>query len=147
MDRGPTRRRQSSRRRATAVLGVRARGDDARSETARRRTQCDGAHASCRRRVMTEAAAVSLNARAAALIKTLVAAKADLKISVTQGERGETLIDAGSSMQGSIAAGLAIAEICMGGLGKVQLTSSAMTPRWPWTLLVHSSNPVIACVA
>jgi methenyltetrahydromethanopterin cyclohydrolase len=35
----------------------------------------------------------------------------------------------------------------MGGLGKVQLTSSAIAPRWPWTLLVHSSNPVIACLA
>jgi methenyltetrahydromethanopterin cyclohydrolase len=96
---------------------------------------------------MTAAPAISLNARAAALIKTLVAAKAELKIAVAQGERGETLIDAGGRMQGSIAAGLAIAEICMGGLGKVQLTSSAMTPRWPWTLLVRSSNPVIACLA
>jgi len=96
---------------------------------------------------MTAAPAISLNTRAAALIKTLVAAKAELKIAVAQGERGETLIDAGGRMQGSIAAGLAIAEICMGGLGKVQLTSSAMTPRWPWTLLVHSSNPVIACLA
>jgi len=96
---------------------------------------------------MTEAPAVSVNASAAALIKTLATAKAELKIAVGQGERGETLIDAGSRMQGSIAAGLAIAEICMGGLGKVQLASSAMTPRWPWTLLVHSSNPVIACLA
>src|SRR5262245_16950153 len=96
---------------------------------------------------MTEAPAVSLNARAAALIKTLVAAKAELKIAVARGERGEPLIDAGRRMHGSIAAGLAIAEICMGGLGKVQLTASAITPRWPWTLLVHSSNPVIACLA
>jgi methenyltetrahydromethanopterin cyclohydrolase len=96
---------------------------------------------------MTEAPVISLNARAAGLIKTLVAAKAELKIAVAHGERGETLIDAGGRMQGSIAAGLAIAEICMGGLGEVQLTSSATTPRWPWTLLVHSSNPVIACLA
>jgi methenyltetrahydromethanopterin cyclohydrolase len=35
----------------------------------------------------------------------------------------------------------------MGGLGKVQLASSAATPRWPWTLTVHSANPVIACLA
>jgi methenyltetrahydromethanopterin cyclohydrolase len=96
---------------------------------------------------MTEAPAVSLNARAEALIETLVSAKAELKIAVTHGERGETFIDAGSRTQGSIAAGLAIAEICMGGLGKLQLTSSTMTPRWPWTVVVHSSNPVIACLA
>src|SRR5262245_66100782 len=92
---------------------------------------------------MTEAPAVSLNARAEALIETLVSAKAELKIAVTHGERGETFIDAGSRTQGSIAAGLAIAEICMGGLGKLQLTSSTVTPRWPWTVVVHSSNPVI----
>ena len=96
---------------------------------------------------MTGAPAVSLNARAEALIAALVAAKAELKIVAARGERGETLIDAGSRTQGSIAAGLALAEICMGGLGKLQLTSSAATPRWPWTLLVHSSNPVIACLA
>jgi methenyltetrahydromethanopterin cyclohydrolase len=96
---------------------------------------------------MTGAPAVSLNARAEALIEALLAAKTELKIVAARGERGETLIDAGSRTQGSIAAGLALAEICMGGLGKLQLTSSAATPRWPWTLLVHSSNPVIACLA
>ena len=35
----------------------------------------------------------------------------------------------------------------MGGLGTVTLTASTATPRWPWTLLVRSSNPVIACLA
>ena len=46
---------------------------------------------------------------------------------------GETLIDAGSRSPGSIAAGLQVAEICMGGLGTVTLAESASTPRWPWT--------------
>jgi methenyltetrahydromethanopterin cyclohydrolase len=96
---------------------------------------------------MTRAPAISVNTRAAALVEALKAAAAELKIAVARGERGETLIDAGSQTQGSIAAGLALAEICMGGLGKVQLASSAATPRWPWTLTVHSANPVIACLA
>jgi len=96
---------------------------------------------------MTTDFALSVNARAQALIQTLVAAKAEHKIEVSRGARGETLIDAGSRTQGSIAAGLALADICMGGLGKTQLTSSSATPRWPWTLLVYSSNPVVACLA
>jgi methenyltetrahydromethanopterin cyclohydrolase len=96
---------------------------------------------------MTAAPAVSVNARAGALIETLKANAAELKVSVARGERGETVIDAGSGAPGSIAAGLALAEICMGGLGRLQLSASASTPRWPWTLLVHSANPVIACLA
>src|SRR5262249_56987037 len=35
----------------------------------------------------------------------------------------------------------------MGGRGTVTLAESASTPRWPWTLLVRSSNPVTACLA
>jgi methenyltetrahydromethanopterin cyclohydrolase len=35
----------------------------------------------------------------------------------------------------------------MGGLGTVTLVAEASTPRWPWTLQVLSSNPVIACLA
>lgn len=96
---------------------------------------------------MTGAPALSVNTRAEALIAKLKSTAAELKVDVTRGERGETLIDAGSKARGSIAAGLALAEICMGGLGTIQLISSAATPRWPWTLTVHSANPVIACLA
>jgi methenyltetrahydromethanopterin cyclohydrolase len=35
----------------------------------------------------------------------------------------------------------------MGGLGTVTLVSSTVTPCWPWTLAVRSSNPVVACLA
>jgi methenyltetrahydromethanopterin cyclohydrolase len=96
---------------------------------------------------MTTEPTISVNARAQALTETLIAARAEHKIEVARGARGEALINAGSHTQGSIAAGLALAEICMGGLGKLSLTSSSVTPRWPWTLLVHSSDPVIACLA
>ena len=96
---------------------------------------------------MTTEPTISVNARAQALTETLIAARAEHKVEVARGARGETLINAGSRTQGSIAAGLALAEICMGGLGKLSLTSSSATPRWPWTLLVHSSDPVIACLA
>lgn len=96
---------------------------------------------------MSGPGSLSVNARADMLIGKLKAAAAELKIEAARGERGETLIDAGSRACGSIAAGIAVAEICMGGLGTVKLSASASTPRWPWTLLVHSANPVIACLA
>jgi methenyltetrahydromethanopterin cyclohydrolase len=90
---------------------------------------------------------ISVNTRAAALVEQLKTRSSELKIGISRGELGETLIDAGSRHLGSIAAGLQIAEICMGGLGTVALVSSAATPRWPSSLMVRSSNPVVACLA
>ncbi|MGE5534415.1 MAG: methenyltetrahydromethanopterin cyclohydrolase [Acidobacteriota bacterium] len=92
-------------------------------------------------------ATISVNIRAAALIEKVKAAAAELKVAISRGQDGETLIDAGSAVQGSIAAGLSLAEIALGGLGTPQLTSSDATPRWPWTVQVHSANPVVACLA
>jgi methenyltetrahydromethanopterin cyclohydrolase len=90
---------------------------------------------------------VSVNAKAAALVDRLKADAAELRIAVERGGLGETLIDAGSRRPGSIAAGLRLAEICMGGLGTIEIAPSASTPRWPWTLVVRSSDPVTACLA
>jgi methenyltetrahydromethanopterin cyclohydrolase len=96
---------------------------------------------------MTTPPSISVNARAAKLVAGLVAAATELRIGVSRGELGELLIDAGSKSPGGIDAGLRIAEICMGGLSDVQLAPSASTPRWPWTVVVRSSHPVIACLA
>lgn len=90
---------------------------------------------------------VSVNAVAARLVERLKADAAALKITVDRGSLGETVIDAGKQSPGSIAAGVRLAEICMGGLGSVELLPSAATPRWPWTLIVRSSHPVTACLA
>jgi methenyltetrahydromethanopterin cyclohydrolase len=91
-------------------------------------------------------AGLSVNVRASGLVALLVAEAGSLKIGVTRGSLGEQLIDAGSRFQGGIAAGLRIAEICMGGLGHVALTPAALTPNWPWTVATRSSHPVIACL-
>jgi methenyltetrahydromethanopterin cyclohydrolase len=91
--------------------------------------------------------ALSVNMQATKLVGGLVADAAVLRIGVTQGSLGERLIDAGSGFPGGIAAGLRIAEICMGGLGHVALTPASATPNWPWTVSTRSSNPVIACLA
>ena len=93
------------------------------------------------------AGTVSVNRRAAELTAALQGDAAILNLGVARGPRGETLIDAGAPRRGGIAAGLRVAEICMGGLGAVQLTTDSATPRWLWTIAVSSSQPVIACLA
>src|SRR4029078_10655311 len=90
---------------------------------------------------------VSVNGRAAVLVERLVADADELKIGVARGSLGELLIDAGAEPLGSIAAGVRLAEICMGGLGEVALEPWSTTPKWPWCLVSRSSNPVIACLA
>jgi methenyltetrahydromethanopterin cyclohydrolase len=95
---------------------------------------------------MSARPSISVNERAAKLVARLVADAAELKIGVSQGELGETLIDAGSRHPGGIDAGLRVAAICMGDLGHVELVPSGAIARWPWTLTTRSSNPVIACL-
>jgi methenyltetrahydromethanopterin cyclohydrolase len=91
--------------------------------------------------------AISINERAAALVERMKAEALELRIGIARGELGETLIDAGAEHAGGIAAGLRMAEICMGGLGVVSLIPNATVPRWPWSVAVRSSDPVIACLA
>jgi methenyltetrahydromethanopterin cyclohydrolase len=69
-----------------------------------------------------------------------------LRLEVSQEPGGVTLVDAGIAARGSVAAGLQVAALCMGGLGSVRL---APAPRegWPDWLEVRSSQPVLACLA
>ena len=90
---------------------------------------------------------ISVNARAAILVSELETRAEELRIAVAKGELGEKLIDAGAGCIGGVSAGLSLAKICMGGMGDVSLFSDAASPRWPWSIAVRSSNPVIACLA
>ena len=90
--------------------------------------------------------AISVNRRAARLAEALRADAAALRVGVSHGEHGETLVDAGAKAHGGVEAGLRLARICMGGLGTISLMPSDALPRWPWTLSVASSQPVIACL-
>jgi len=89
---------------------------------------------------------LSINARAWCLFQSLCADAAALRVGLSRGPHGEHLVDAGAKHPGGIAAGRAIAEICMGGLGQVQIGMDAKLPHWPCKVSVGSSNPVIACL-
>src|SRR5262245_55750913 len=89
----------------------------------------------------------SVNARAGKLVDDLVASAAALRCAVTTGEAGERRIDLGGGIHGGLEAGRRLGEICMGGLGTVAITSASGLERWPLGVVVHSTNPVIACLA
>ncbi len=95
---------------------------------------------------MSSAAPVSVNQGAAKSLEALRADAARLAVAIETGSLGETLIDAGAKVRGGVDAGLVVARVCLGGLAEVSLTPDGATPRWPWTISVRSSQPVIACL-
>ena len=95
---------------------------------------------------MTAPSNISVNRAASVLVAALRRDAATLNVGVSTGASGETLIDAGAEHRGGVETGLRIAEICMGGLARVRLISDCALPRWPWTIVVSSSQPVIACL-
>ncbi len=88
---------------------------------------------------------LSVNALAAADVRRLVADAPALGIEVRHDDSGVCIIDAGIAARGSIAAGLLIARICMGGLGDVQLRRGGHE-GWPTWLEISSPQPVLACL-
>jgi methenyltetrahydromethanopterin cyclohydrolase len=89
---------------------------------------------------------VSLNSLAGALADEMAENAERLRLGVRGGTLGERLIDCGAQHLGGIEAGLRLAEICMGGLGSVGLAPSETTARWPWHVVVRTSDPVTACL-
>lgn len=93
------------------------------------------------------ASELSINKLTIPLLASLCERAASLRIGIERCESGAQIIDAGIAVPGGLEAGCAIAEICCGGLGYVRLTHDRITAGWPLTVHVHTSNPVIACLA
>lgn len=60
---------------------------------------------------------------------------------------GARVIDAGVEVDGGIEAGLAVAEICMGGLGNVSCTPLQIGSQAYAGLIVWTDHPAISCMA
>ncbi|MBO0663386.1 methenyltetrahydromethanopterin cyclohydrolase [Jiella sp. MQZ9-1] len=95
---------------------------------------------------MIQTRVLSVNAGVQSLVADLKQRARELKVAISTGAAGETVIDAGAAVPGSLEAGRIITEICLGGYGSVVIGSSERLPRWPFALTVRSSNPVIACM-
>ena len=89
----------------------------------------------------------SVNALAAPHVESLLAAADALRLRVSRSAGGATLIDAGIAAQGGLEAGRRIAEICMGGLGRVTLVPGDGAVKGLTQVHVHSADPVLACLA
>jgi methenyltetrahydromethanopterin cyclohydrolase len=88
---------------------------------------------------------LSVNALARPLVQRLLDQADALQVVVKRDESGTCIVDAGIQSRGSVAAGLLIGEICMGGLGRVNLRSGGHE-GWPTWLEVSSAQPVLACL-
>ncbi|MCU0954794.1 MAG: methenyltetrahydromethanopterin cyclohydrolase [Hyphomicrobium sp.] len=91
--------------------------------------------------------AMSISARSEIIVENIVANAAALRCAVSTGAGGERLIDLGAKVPGGLEAGRLLSEVCLGGFGTVQITSGSGIADWPLGVVVHSSNPVIACLA
>ncbi|MEM7027119.1 MAG: methenyltetrahydromethanopterin cyclohydrolase [Pseudomonadota bacterium] len=89
----------------------------------------------------------SINSLTRPLVYELVKNADALRIHIDNLDNSTQIIDAGINVPGCLEAGRIIGEICMGGLGTVKLRASTNFKNWSWHLDVHSSNPVIACLA
>ena len=90
---------------------------------------------------------ISINKTVKPLVEKLLDIADQLNIGVHTTDGGAKIIDAGINYNGCLESGRLITEICMGGLGKVDLTMSSNTLNWPLTINVHSTDPVLSCLA
>jgi methenyltetrahydromethanopterin cyclohydrolase len=92
------------------------------------------------------AAPLSVNSNARPLVERLWREADALGVQVQRDDSGCCIVDGGIAAPGSVAAGVLIGAICMGGFGRVSLRSVA-ADGWPTSLEVHSAQPVLACLA
>lgn len=89
---------------------------------------------------------LSVNALAKPLVDQLVTDALSLRLSVATGPGECRFVDAGANTLGSIEAGRRIAEICLAGLGRVAISPSGPLANWPFSIVVRTANPVLACL-
>jgi methenyltetrahydromethanopterin cyclohydrolase len=89
----------------------------------------------------------SVNELVVPLVQKLIHDARALRVDVTQGPLGETLIDCGVKAVGGLEAGRRMAEICLGGLGHVSFEAIDPDKPWPFMVTVHTGQPVLACLA
>lgn len=85
---------------------------------------------------------LSVNQRAQKIAEEMVARQEELRIRVRRLENGARVIDAGVEVTGSVEAGIAFSEICMGGLGRVEVRMGRLPE-----VFVRTDHPLIACMA
>jgi methenyltetrahydromethanopterin cyclohydrolase len=88
----------------------------------------------------------SVNRLAAPLVDALIADAAALRIGITRSEAGAVIVDAGIAQRGGLEAGRRIAEICLGGLGRIVLAPGDTGAVTATAISIHAADPVLACL-
>lgn len=87
-----------------------------------------------------------MNDRAIERVEQLIDQANVMAIKVHEFDDGARVIDAGVAVPGSLEAGVQIAEICMAGLGTVDLVASNRIEGWAFDVNVRASQAVVACL-
>ncbi len=96
---------------------------------------------------MDSAMTLGLNEQAAEIADSMAEHAAILRVRALTLGSGARVIDAGVETDGGYDAGLALAEICMGGLGNVAYTPVSVGER-TWTgVTVWTDHPAVSCMA
>jgi len=89
----------------------------------------------------------SVNHYALPLVQHMIEEADALEVAVSRLDNGTTVIDAGIQVPGSLEAGRLFAEICLGGLGKVEFCQLSLGDLWLPGVTVTVRQPVVACMA
>jgi methenyltetrahydromethanopterin cyclohydrolase len=90
---------------------------------------------------------LGMNERAWTLIDRSIERAAELRVAAHRLPGGARVVDAGANVSGGFAAGRALAELCMGGLGHVEFASLTIAGQaWPG-VQVWTDHPVESCMA
>jgi methenyltetrahydromethanopterin cyclohydrolase len=90
---------------------------------------------------------ISVNQNATKIFDLLVTNQEVQKLGLTELTNGTRVLDAGIAVDGSFLAGKYFAEICLGGLGSVTLTSMDFGAFWFPGVAVSTDQPLLACIA
>ena len=88
-----------------------------------------------------------MNERASALADRYVARAYDLRMGVRVLSSGARVIDAGVEVPGGLEAGLMLAELCMGGLGRVSYAPITLAGESWSGVQVWTDHPAASCMA
>jgi methenyltetrahydromethanopterin cyclohydrolase len=90
---------------------------------------------------------LGMNERAWLLADEYLRRRAELRVAPHALANGARVIDAGIDVPGGLAAGRALADLCMGGLGSIEFTTVTIGEQtWP-AVHVWTDHPAEACMA
>jgi methenyltetrahydromethanopterin cyclohydrolase len=90
---------------------------------------------------------VNLNQRAFDLCRKICDAPDELRIAIHNYPGGGTVIDLGIEVPGGLEAGVALAKVCLAGLGRVSLVPADKHVWQGPAVAVQTDHPVLACMA